>query len=211
MSRLRDLVTCGGGGGPALTDHGAPTASAGGSDYYVDSSSQLPTKEAEALARALESGDPMAISKAWAALPRSNTSKVTVKVVDPAHPDAWHEYELSGPGATVPGNPIQVDGKKGGGRVQVGGGAQRFGAKKTYVERYVAEDGSLHERRASASGGVSEGFSVDAEWSDERKGIVVDTPWDLGAGYEDAKVGDGTKPGMDIIVMPVSPDVLLGD
>lgn len=228
MSRLDDKVVCVGppsGGSGALVDHGKPTTNVGGDDVYVDGSlTDLPEKELDELLKALESRDPVAIHDAWKKLPnKGNSGKVVIKVVDPANPNAWTETEITGPGVDnaplIPGQtPLRVNPDSNQG--QVGGGSQVVGMKKTWVKRYVAEDGSVVERRASWSVSASDGAKLEGESSDRRRGFSFDTPWIFGGGYEEITISPanpvGSPPGrvlpaVDVIVEPVSPDVLLGD
>lgn len=212
MSRLHDKVKCSAPG--ALVDHGPPTVSAGGLDIYASGDlADVPQAQLVALAKALKSGDPVAIAKAWKDLPnKANLGKGTIKVVDPEHPNLWSEYEATGPGAGSQGDGgVKYDVKDGGIRIQGGGGPAKWGVKKTMVERYVGDDGKVHERRGSVSYGKSDGTSVDFEWSDKRKGLSIDSPWDWGGGFEDSPVGPvEMKPAPDIIVPPMSADVLVG-
>lgn len=218
MSRLMDKVICVGaakpGSGGPLVDHGKPKSSAFGKDIHLDGAlAEVPEAEVKALLAAIESGDPVAIQKAWDALPlKATTGKGTVKIVDPANPNEWTEYEITGPSASMAGpTGLEADRTDGGGRLQGGGGIGVFGLKRTKVHRYVASDGSIHEIRESLSGGMSEGASFDIEWSEKRKGVSIDTPWVVGGGAEDIKIGPaGTQPAVDVILPPVAADVFLG-
>lgn len=219
MSRLMDKVICVGtakpGSGGPLIDHGKPSGTVRGYDIHADGSlADVPEAELDALLAAIQSGDPVAIQRAWNALPlKATLGKGTIKFVDPSNPNSWHELEITGPGGGIAGPAgSELDPSKGGGRLQGGGSLGAFGVKGSKVTRYVGSDGAIHERREAFSLGASEGGSFDIEWSERRKGVYIDTPWVFGQGAEDIKIGPaGTQPAIDVILPPVAADVFLGD
>ena len=226
MSRLMDHVLCAGppspGEGGALVDHGPPDSQVGPYDVYVDGKLvDVPAEDLERLAKAVDSGDPQAIAEAFERVqPRGGTGNVKWKLVDrehPNHPNEWVELESTGPGFSSNQDPLnpampRIEQKQGGGRIRAGGSVQEVGVKVTGVRRYE-EDGAIKESRRMLSAGKSEGASIDLEWSDERKGIAIDTPWVVGAGGEEVVIKGAVgrlMPALDEILWPVSGDVLIG-